>query len=104
MHASCTTKCLTFSVFSELSIVATGFREREPSKKNRSNIQYGDNGIGKNNPMRTDHLVRLSRDKTSLTLQNINKFDKAIVAHFVYANRFSNKREKYQIHSKNIYN
>lgn len=72
--------------------MVTGFREREPNKKNRSNIQYGDNGIGKDNPIRTDHLVKFSRDKSSLCLQNINKFDKAIVAHTLYARRFSNKK------------
>ena len=35
MHASCTTECLTFNVYSEPFVVAIGFRERRSNLARR---------------------------------------------------------------------
>ena len=64
-----TTKCLTFNIFSELFVVAIGFRERRSNLARRissSNIQYGSNRYSKDNPIKTDHLVRFPRAESSL--------------------------------------
>lgn len=63
-------------------VVATGFRENGSDQQEES-LEYecDGNGYSKDNPIRTDHLVRFSRGKSSTHTWNINKFDKAIVTH-----------------------